>query len=324
VKSIQPYLLGSGAASRAIQKSIAALKVQYPRWGIQDPILLKRGTDLFTIEKREGSVLILANPHALHASQLLEAQQAGFHWAITEKPAAVSLEQVETLKKITIPVAVFHGYRQTWAIQTLKKMLEKGELGKWLTIEGRYWQSSATQRGISQRSWKDDPQLSGSYDVLIDLATHFADLVFFLAGEAADSIEVWKSFANSSSPHRDTLNHLYFTFSKNRRALGSVSKTVHGAGNDLEIHVLGEKKTVSWSFSNPDELVVAEGEKRCVISRPADSSFGSEQYPFHGMGWLEGYIEILKQYFLQMRKEPHQLYPDLKSQIQILTLLFSE
>lgn len=323
METIQPYLLGSGAAAKAIQKSIAALQIQYPHWRISDPLLLQRGTDLSQIKKEKNSVLILANPHAFHAPQLLEAQQAGFQWAITEKPAAVSIEQLEILKKVSIPVAVFHGYRQTWAIQTLKKMLEKGELGNWLTIEGRYWQSSAAETARAEKSWKDDPQLSGAHDVLLDLATHFTDLVFFLAGEPADSTQIWKSFANANSPHRDTFNHLSFSFSGNKRAFGSVSKTVHGAGNDLEIHVLGGKKAVSWKLSHPDELVVAEGAQSCVRSRPAGSNFGSEQYPFHGMGWLEGYIEILKQYFLQMRKEPHQIYPDLKSQIPVLSALLS-
>lgn len=323
MEKIQSYILGSGAASKAIQKSIAALKIQYPKWGIQEPILVGRGSDLVSIKKHEGSVLILAHPHALHAPHLLEAQRAGFQWLITEKPGAVSREQLELLKEISVPVAVFHGYRQTWAIQTLKKMLEQGDLGNWLTIEGRYWQSSASQGPSPQKGWKDDPQLSGPYDVLLDLGTHFADLVFFLAGEFAESTQIWKSFVHANSPHRDTFNHLIFHFSQNRRAFGSVSKIVHGAGNDLEISVFGEKKAVSWKLTHPDELIVAEGPRSCIVSRPAGCPFGSEQYPFHGMGWLEGYIEILKQYFLQMRQEPYQLYPDLKSQIHVLTALLS-
>jgi len=325
VEKIQPYLLGSGAASKAIQKSISALQVQYPAWNINSPVLLKRGTPLASVPKEKGSVLILANPHALHTPLLVEAERAGFEWAITDKPAAVSLEQVKDLKKIIIPVAVFHGYRQTWAVQSLKQLLNQGELGAWISIEGRYWQSSAAEN-IFQKpksTWKDDVKLSGAFDVLLDLATHFTDLVFYLAGTPAESTQIWKSFANSSSAHRDTFNHLSFSFSQNRRAWGSVSKTVHGTGNDLEIYVMGEKKAVSWKVSQPDELMISEGSKKSIWSKPADSKFGSEQYPFHGMGWLEGYIEIMKQYFLRMRGESYQTYPDLESQIQVLQALLS-
>lgn len=321
---IQPYILGSGAASKAIQKSLSIVDVLNPDWGVKKANLLSRNQKLSELSPDKNSVLILANPHALHANSILEAEKAGFNWVICEKPAAVNLEQVELLSKIRIPVAVFHGYRQTWGIQTIKKMLEAGELGTWVTMEGRYWQSSAAQKklsGDSKQTWKDDITLSGAYDVLLDLGTHWADLVFFLAGEIPQKVNVWKSFANSDSKHRDTHNLISMEFSGNRRSMGSISKTAHGSGNDLEIHVIGEKASVSWAFLNPDELVIGEGGKRRTVHRPDQSSFGSEQYPYHGTGWLEGYVEILKQYFHQMRGEAFRPYPNLKDQIKILSQL---
>jgi predicted dehydrogenase len=326
VDKIQPYIVGSGAASRAIQNSLGILGVLYPSWGIQKPILLKRDSKLNQITPSQESVLFLANPHAFHVPYLLDAQKGGFSWVVTEKPAAVSLEQVKLLEPVKIPVAVCHGYRQTWGIQKLKKMLEAGELGHWITIEGRYWQSSAAQKKLSgeiKKTWKDDDSLSGKYDVLLDLATHWTDLVFFLAGEVAEKGSVWKSYVNSDSPHRDTYNMISMEFPGNRRAYGSVSKTVHGSGNDLEIHVIGEKKTVSWSFLNPDQLVIGEGSKKTTLSRPDDSLYGSQQYPFHSTGWLEGYIEIFKQYFLQMRGEKFEKYPNLKDQVAVLKFLLT-
>lgn len=323
--SIESYILGSGAASKAIQKSLAILDVQNPSWGIEKPKVLKRNQKLIELSPKKNSVLILANPHALHSDSIKEAERAGFSWVISEKPAAVSLEQLKTLEQVKIPVAVFHGYRQTWGIQTLKKMLEAGELGSWISIEGRYWQSSAAAKkllGDTKKIWKDDKALSGSYDVLLDLSTHWTDLVLFLAGEAPEKFALWKSYVNSNSEHRDTHNLISMEFSKNRRSFGSVSKTAHGFGNDLEIHVIGEKRSVSWAFMNPDELVIGEGGKKTTLHRPDNSSFGSEQYPFHSTGWLEGYVEILKQYFLQMRGEAFTPYPNLKDQMAVLRRLF--
>jgi predicted dehydrogenase len=327
VTTIEPYILGSGAASKAIQKSLSIVDVLNPSWGIAKPHLLKRNQKLKDLSPKKNSVLFLANPHALHSDSIQEAEQAGFSWVICEKPAAVSLEQLKALEQVKIPVAVFHGYRQTWGIQTLKKMLEAGELGAWITIEGRYWQSSAghkKQSGDNQKTWKDDIALSGAYDVLLDLTTHWADLVFFLAGETPEKVGVWKSFVNSNSDHRDTHNHVTMEFSQNRRSMGSISKTAHGSGNDLEIHVIGKKRSVSWAFMNPDELVIGEGGKRTTLHRPDGSSFGSEQYPFHSTGWLEGYVEIIKQYFHQMRGEAFTAYPNLKDQSIILRSLFQK
>lgn len=321
---IQPYIIGSGAASRAIQNSLGILGVLYPSWGIQKPILLKRDAKLNTITPSQESVLFLANPHAFHVPYLLEAQKVGFSWVVSEKPAAVSVEQVKLLEQVKIPVAVCHGYRQTWGIQKLKKMLEAGELGNWISMEGRYWQSSAAQKKLSgdtKKTWKDDEALSGKYDVLLDLATHWTDLVFFLAGEVAEKGSVWKSNVNSDSIHRDTYNMISMEYSGNRRVFGSVSKTVHGAGNDLEIHVIGEKKAVSWAFLNPDQLVIGEGSTKTLVNRPDESSYGSQQYPFHSTGWLEGYIEIFKQYFRQMRGEKFDPYPNLQEQVEVLKFL---
>jgi hypothetical protein len=112
-------------------------------------------------------------------------------------------------------------------------------------------------------------------------------------------------------------------YDKNRKSVGSISKTAHGSGNDLEIHVFGEKKSLSWRFLEPDQIVIGEGAKKTVLSR-SEMSFGSEQWPFHGTGWLEGYIEIIKQYFRQMRDEPYHPYPTLKEQLKVLNFLLSE
>ncbi|NBV50631.1 gfo/Idh/MocA family oxidoreductase [bacterium] len=318
---IQPYIVGSGAASRALQNSIGIVSTLHPEWNIQKPIHVKRDQSLKTLQPGKESVLFLANPHALHTRYLLEAQAAGFSWVVCEKPAAVNAEQVKELSQVKIPVAVCHGYRQTWGIQTLKKMLEQGELGAWITIEGCYWQSSAAEKKLSgdrATTWKDDTALSGNYDVLLDLGTHWTDLVFFLAGELPLKTSVWKSFANTTSSHRDTHNLIAMEFKGERRAFGSVSKTVHGCGNDLEIHVIGEKKTVSWAFMNPDQLVIGEGGDRRTVHRPGNSLFGSQQYPFHSTGWLEGYVEIIKQYFRQMRGESYEPYPTLAEQRAVL------
>ena len=223
-------------------------------------------------------------------------------------------------------MAVCHGYRQTWGIQTIKEMLGAGEIGNWISIEGRYWQSSAAQKKLSgdlSKTWKDDVQLSGEFDVVLDLSTHFTDLIFFLAGEKPKSGTVRRLYQNASASHRDTHNIIQMEFQGNRQALGSISKTAHGSGNDLEIHVIGEKRSVSWAFMNPDELTIGEGQKRYTISRPDRATFGSQQYAFHGLGWLEGYVEIFKQFFLQMRKESYQPYPNLFDQKAVLSFLFN-
>lgn len=319
---IKTYILGSGSASQAIQKSLGVLDVLYPSWGIQKPVIIDRKTKLSSLNPDQNSVLFLANPHALHTPRILEAERAGFKWVITEKPAAVNIEQIQQLSQVKIPVAVYHGYRQTWGIQTIKKYLVEGELGQWATLEGRYWQSSMGEKklsGDSSQSWKDQSELSGSFDVLLDLGTHWTDLVFFLVG-APTKGKVWMSYLNSITPHRDTTNFIEMEYGKSQRVFGSVSKAHHGSGNDLELVLTGEKKTLKWKLSQPDELEVGEGNKTTQLHRNT-LKFGSQQWPFHAMGWLEGYVEITKQYFHQMRGENFEPYPNLQDQIAVVGFL---
>lgn len=322
VSVIQTYILGSGSASQAIQKSLGILDVLYPYWGIQKPIVIERAAKLDSLKPNGNSILFLANPHALHTPRILEAERAGFKWVATEKPAAVSMEQLQQLSQVKIPVAVFHGYRQTWGIQTIKKYLDQGELGQWATLEGRYWQSSMGEKklkGETSLSWKDQKEMSGSFDVLLDLGTHWTDLVFFLVG-APTKGKVWMSYLNSTTSHRDTTNFIEMEYGKTNRVFGSVSKTHHGSGNDLQLVITGEKKSLKWNLSQPDELVVGEGSKTTILHRNTQS-FGSQQWPFHGVGWLEGYVEIIKQYIHQLRGEGFEPYPNLQEQISVLNFL---
>lgn len=146
---IQPYVLGSGRAAQALLKSLAVLKIT-DSFEFEEAIHVKRDQSLKGLTKKEVfSLLIIANPHALHAPKIIEAD-GEFNLIITEKPVCTSLEEIEALKKVKTPVAVCHGYRQSWGIQTLKKMIQEGALGEIISIEGRYWQSSTAQRALEK------------------------------------------------------------------------------------------------------------------------------------------------------------------------------
>jgi predicted dehydrogenase len=104
----------------------------------------------------------------------------------------------------------------------------------------------------------------------------------------------WRSFHNAPAPHRDTHVHLLLRFSDDRSATASISKTVHGASNNLEFTVIGTSGSATWRFLQPDEVEFGSGIRTTVLRRQTtnDSSASS---PFHGLGWLEGYIEITRQ-----------------------------
>jgi hypothetical protein len=105
------------------------------------------------------------------------------------------------------------------------------------------------------------------------------------------------------------------------RTFGSVSKTVAGAGNHLEVVVIGGKGSATWSFSSPDEIVIGSGRDRNVIAR-RDAEIGSKHAVGHGAGWLEGYIEIIRQLILDVTGSRElKGYPTLEEALRVTSPL---
>ena len=327
--TITPLILGSGMSGQAIAKSMAILATQNPNLSVAPSINLKRDDSLQSLRKQHpNSLLCIANPHGLHAKTILAAQDAGFTHIICEKPACVNLEEIAQLRSIKSKVAVLHGYRMMWGPQELRRRVASGELGEIISVEGRYWQSSAAARAIQPSSpapaksgWKNDQKLSGPHDVLIDLTTHWLDLAAYSVGTLPTQIQCNRFFANSEAPHRDTHNHLVATFPKNIHAVASISKTVHGATNNLEIAILGSKASLTWNFLSPDELTLGTGSTRQIVTRE-DRSLGSTLPSFHGMGWIEGYLQTCSEMINDLAFGKPSHYPTLQESLNLLEILF--
>jgi len=330
---LTPYCLGSGKASEAIQKSLAWIPILNPGLTLAPTRQLRRNEALPSVKGIDTPILFIANPHGLHARAILEGARSGFQAIVTEKPAAVSPDEIRELKAVSIPVAVLHGYRCLWGLQTIRKMLDAGELGELITLEGRYWQSSAAKRALERSasgkprdSWKNDPRLSGGFDTFLDLGTHWADTAAWLMNETRFTGTTWLSFQNAEAPHRDTHVQTVLHFSGDRRAFGSISKTAHGSGNALEWNVIGTRASASWSFSNPDEIILGRGNTKTVIVRQ-ENHLGSRQAAFHGVGWLEGYLEIIQSIVREVSAGTVQAsastdYPRLSHNLEVLESWF--
>jgi predicted dehydrogenase len=322
---VTPYVSGSGMAGKGMAKALGIISVVNPDLQIQPVIQLKRDQSLHGLASGvENPVLFIANPHGYHAAMILEGEASGFKHMVCDKPVCVSKEDVSKLQNVKTKVAVTHGFRQNWGPQTIKKMIDTGEFGEVISIEGRYWQSSmaeaAVSGSVSSKDWKNDRKLNGPYDALVDLGAHYTDMMLFFAGEKPVKSAVWVSHVNSPASHRDSHAHVEFIFPK-FRARGSISKTVHGTGNDLEITVLGQKQTVTWHVERPDELKVAKGATTTLLHKLSDK-FGSQQPPFHGAGWLEGYIDVIHSYLLEMAGHKTS-YPTLQDSVRVMDVLLN-
>jgi predicted dehydrogenase len=297
-KMIAPILVGQGMAGQAILKSLAIVSLMDPDLKIAPVQIVPRGMPLHPLNSTETmNVLFLAGPSGLHAKQIVEGDAAGFHAIAVEKPVCVRSEELDTLSKIRALVTVFHGYRVLWGTQTIKQMIDAGELGEIFSFEARYWQSSAAGSSLEnipeKRIWKNCLDLNGPTDALVDLGSHVTDICLYLMADVPLESKCWLGYRNAIAPHRDTHIHLTMKFPGDRRALASISKTVHGASNNLEYTVMGSRGTATWCFLTPDEIKWGSGNCVTTILRETNNP-SSGAAPFHGLGWLEGYVEITR------------------------------
>lgn len=327
-KTVTPLILGSGLSGQAIAKSLAILGTQDLGFHLAETVWLNRGVDFGALKcKYQNPVLFIANPHGLHAKAICDAEQAGFSHVVCEKPVCVNLDEVKRLQDVKIEVAVLHGYREFWGPKEIRRRIAAGELGELFSVEGKYWQSSAAERAVqgieeSKAAWKNDTSLSGKYDVLLDLGTHWVDLAAYFLDAVPYEIKVTQFYANSSERHRDSHDYIMMSFPKGVRGMVSVSKTVHGAANDLEIVVIGTKGSLSWNFMVPDQITLGRGHDRTVIAR-RDRTLGSGHPQFHGMGWQEGYLQVCSEVVREVGLGKRGEYPRMPQSLKLLERLLS-
>jgi predicted dehydrogenase len=310
---IQPLIIGSGGAGRALRHALA----MYPE-DVAPAAWHDRDAPLPTPDDPERQLLVVANPHALHAPRLLEAAERGYRFAISEKPVAVDREQLSALDGLPIATWICHGYRMLWGPQELARAFAEGRFGALMSVEGRYWQSSAT-RPPSGKAWKDSVELGGRFDVLLDLATHWVDLVTYILGSLPDTTTVRRWYVNGTPPTRDTHVHVSMGFG-DAVSVGSVSKAVHGHGNTLELTIVGERASATWSFAQPDEIVWGEGGTRSTQARTT-AELPARPGPFHGLGWMEGYARIVGAVVTHMRDGSPAEAPTLAEHLAVVRCL---
>lgn len=323
MKEVESFIIGSGTAAKAMSAALTIVQPASASVRVLPPRQLKRGEPLPRVEG--PALLLIANPHALHAEVILDAEQKGFTHIVCEKPAAVSMEAIGRLREVRAQVIVCHGYRQNWGPQRIRHAIQAGEIGKLISIEGRYWQSSAAAWALEGRkvrsAWKNDAALSGPYDTLMDLGTHWVDLVSFLAAEKPRKARTHLSYHNAEAPHRDTHVHVELEFASGLASWGSVSKTVHGAGNHLEVVAIGTDGMYKWNFERPDELILGRGRESRVFSRSNDEAVASGLPAHHALGWLEGYASLFYEMILLIAGEKGRGAPTLTESLDLAELL---
>ena len=128
--------------------------------------------------------VVLVTPHSLHTEQIIAAAAAGKH-VFTEKPFALNKADAEravaAAQEAGIQLGLGHNQRYASAQSEIKRMIDAGELGTIMHLEGNT--SHTTLSGFV--SWRHDPREAPGGG-LYHMGSHYIDLFTSYIGPVAE------------------------------------------------------------------------------------------------------------------------------------------
>ncbi len=264
----------------------------------------------------------ILTPNSMHYSMAKAALEAGKHVAC-EKPVTTSVEQARELVALAatkgLRNCVCHNLRYYPLIQQMRRMVEAGELGEILSVQGGYSQDWLLYD--TDWNWRIDAEAGGASRCMADIGSHFFDMAEHVTGLRVRSLvadlktfhpirkqpkKTVESFANKLMGPDDYLETAVETedfgtvlFHLGERARGSMvaSQVSAGRKNRLAIEVYGSKAGAAWDQERPNELWVGHRDtgNEIILKDPALLKPEARSYADLPGGHAEGYDDSHKQ-----------------------------
>ena len=148
-----------------------------------------------TVARGDIDIIDICTPNFLHAPIAEAAAKAGKH-VICEKPLANTLPEAKSMLKAVSKADIKHmcgfSYRFVPAIQTIKKMIDAGELGELFHFRAAYQQDWIVDPDFPL-VWRLKKKHTGS-GALGDIGAHITDLCQFLVGDISEVCAAMETF----------------------------------------------------------------------------------------------------------------------------------
>jgi predicted dehydrogenase len=266
----------------------------------------------------------ICTPNALHHPESKAALNAG-KAVLCEKPLAMSAAEAEDLVKVaeskSIANCVNHNLRFYPVVQHIRRMIESGELGEVLVVQGTYSQDWLLYD--TDWNWRIQSNVNGPLRVMGDIGSHWMDLVQHLTGLkitalCADmqivhktrkapkgSVETFTGKMLKPEDYNevpiDTEDFGAVLLHLGDRARGAftVSQVNAGCKNRFQIEIFGTKCGVMWNQERPDELWIGHrnSPNQIIVKDPSLLHKEAAAYADLPGGHSEGYDDTHKQIF---------------------------
>jgi predicted dehydrogenase len=298
----------------------------------------------------------ICTPNALHFSMAREALEGGKHVAC-EKPLTTTVEEARELVDLAaqkgLRNCVCHNLRSYPMVQQLRCMIEAGDLGEILIVQGTYSQDWLLYD--TDWNWRIESSAGGPSRCMADIGSHWFDMAEHVTGLCITSLVAdlqtfhatrkqprgpIETFANKLRGPEDYIKRAVDTedfgaviFRMGSRTRGSITASQVSAGrkNRLAIEVYGSKASAAWDQERPNELWIGHRDtgNRLILKDPSLLKPEARAYADLPGGHSEGYDDTFKQMFRRFYasiSEPGipPEYPQFIDGLRQLTILKAE
>ena len=219
--------------------------------------------------------IVLATPHTQHEEQIVAAAKAGKH-VFTEKPFTLDRPSAEravaACKEAGVALALGHNRRFMENTVALKAMIEAGELGILMHIDG----NQSSDLNVAAGAWRDSREESPAGG-MTSLGVHALDCIIHLAGKIS-AIDAYSTRRAIGFDIDDTTAALL----RFENGMTGTLVTMASTAKMWHIRIAGSK---GWAEMRDNKtLTVCKSD-----GSPEDIVFDDSPYPH--MGSISGEIE---------------------------------
>ena len=304
---------------------------------------------------RDGKIqsVHICSPNYLHYEMAKGALEVGKH-VICEKPLAISVaeakELVELADKKGLVNAVNFNIRYYPLMRQVRTMVEKGDVGEVLAVQGSYLQDWLFYE--TDYNWRLEPEQSGKSRAIADIGSHWMDLIEYITGLKIR--EVCADFATFHKVRKKPLKPIetyagkvlkpenyqdmpintedyatvLFRFENDGRGVMTVNQVAAGRKNRLYFELDGSKQSIARESEAPNQMWIGkrDGNNEVMMRDPSlvyPECRGLIDYPG---GHNEGFPDTFKQLFKEVysyvsgQRSGPASYPTFKDGLRELVL----
>ena len=269
------------------------------------------------------AVHVLA-PNALHYPMCRDALLAGKH-VLCEKPFTISVGEARDLVAMAartgLSNCIQHNLRYYPVVQQIRRMIEHGDLGEILIVQGTYSQDWLLYD--TDWNWRVESHSNGALRAMGDIGSHWMDMIQHLTGlpitalcadlatfhrtrrKPKGSIETFAGKMlrpedyESVPVDTEDFGSVLLRLGARARGAFTVSQMSAGRKNMFSFDIYGTEAGVSWNQERPDELWIGRRNtaNQVLLKDPSLLYPEAASYADLPGGHSEGYDDTHKQVF---------------------------